>query len=82
MPTVLRVDGFSFGFYSNDHAPPHVHARKGGRACKIIISTLEIVDLGMKPADQAHAASLVQEHRGFLLAAWERFQARKGTRHG
>ncbi|MEE8587347.1 MAG: DUF4160 domain-containing protein [Acidobacteriota bacterium] len=29
MPTVFTKDGFRFFFYSNDHRPIHVHARKG-----------------------------------------------------
>ena len=29
MPTVLRVGGFSFRFYSDDHEPAHVHCKNG-----------------------------------------------------
>ncbi len=29
MPTLFTKDGFRFFFYSNDHAPIHVHVRKG-----------------------------------------------------
>jgi hypothetical protein len=75
MPTVLRVDGFTFGFYANDHEPPHVHVFKGGSECKIVLSTLDIVNWGMKPADLARAAAIVQEHADELLVAWVRFHA-------
>ena len=29
MPTVLRVDGFRFFFFSNEHTPEHIHIEKG-----------------------------------------------------
>jgi hypothetical protein len=77
MPVALRTQGFTFSFYANDHDPPHVHARNGTGWCRIVIETLDIVDLGMKPFDQVRAASLVQQNRELLLVAWARFQARK-----
>lgn len=29
MPQIFEKDGFRFAFYSNEHRPIHVHARKG-----------------------------------------------------
>lgn len=77
MPVVLRLQGFAFSFYANDHDPPHVHVRNGTGWCRIVIDTLDIVDLGMRASDQVRAANLVQQNSELLLAAWARFQARK-----
>ena len=30
MPTIFTIEGFRFFFYSNDHAPVHVHVQHGG----------------------------------------------------
>ncbi len=36
MPTILRIDGFRFFFYSNENdEPPHVHVEKGDAEAKI-----------------------------------------------
>jgi hypothetical protein len=29
LPTVLRVDGFRFFFFSDEHLPLHIHVEKG-----------------------------------------------------
>ncbi len=35
MPTVLRIDGFRFFFYSDEGSePPHIHAEKGDGVAK------------------------------------------------
>ena len=36
MPTILRIDGFRFYFYSNENdEPPHIHIEKGEADGKI-----------------------------------------------
>jgi hypothetical protein len=77
MPVVLRVDGFSFNFYSNDHSPPHVHVTRAGTACRVLLDSLVVTDTTMKPADEAKALLLVTRHRGELALAWTNFQLRK-----
>lgn len=32
---VLRIDGFVFHIYKEDHSPPHVHAFRSGAECLI-----------------------------------------------
>ncbi|HLY55161.1 MAG TPA: DUF4160 domain-containing protein [Stellaceae bacterium] len=35
MPTVLRIDGYRFYFYSHEpNEPPHVHVDRGGQSAK------------------------------------------------
>ena len=42
MPTILYIDGWRLFFYSNEgHEPIHVHAEKGGMACKYWIQPVE-----------------------------------------
>jgi hypothetical protein len=43
MPTILRVRGFRFFFYINDHAPMHVHVEKGEGTAKFNLDPVELV---------------------------------------
>jgi len=29
MPTILRIDGYRFFFFSDEHLPTHIHIEKG-----------------------------------------------------
>ncbi len=41
MPTVLRVDGYRFYFYSHEpNEPPHVHIDKGGASLKVWLDSV------------------------------------------
>ncbi len=72
VPTVLRVGGYAFRIYPNDHAPPHVHAHAGGGRCRIDIATGKVSNvLGMKNPDAKEASAIVQAHSALLTRKWE-----------
>jgi hypothetical protein len=78
MPTVLRAGGFSFGFYSDDHDPPHVHAFYSGDRAVIEIQTRYVRKvLGMRDPDVARAQAIIEEHQQALLTAWMEWQSQK-----
>jgi hypothetical protein len=69
---VLRVGSFSFRIYTQDHAPPHVHAYNADGRCKVDIGTGQVSKvLGMKSPDAKEASSIVQAHRALLTLKWE-----------
>lgn len=70
MPVVLRVDGFVFGFFSDDHDPPHVHVRYGGSRAVIEIDSLAVRKTALRSPDLAKARALVRAHQAELLARW------------
>ena len=41
MPTIFIFFGFRFMFYSNDHAPIHVHILKDGHEAKYNVDPVE-----------------------------------------
>lgn len=43
MPTLLKINGFKFFFYSNEHEPKHIHVLKGEDFAKINLVNLEVV---------------------------------------
>jgi hypothetical protein len=79
MPTVLRVDGFSFYFYSKDHEPAHVHCTYGDGTAIISIATAEVRHKdGMREKDARRAEAIVVANREFLQAAWDAFAKKRG----
>ena len=44
MPTVLRVGGYRFIIFTNDHNPPHIHVQRAEGGAKISLQPIEIVD--------------------------------------
>lgn len=73
MPIVLRVDGFSFGIYSNDHPPAHVHAFYSGGSVVVALESEWFRDVRRtNKADVKAAMKLVWKHRAQLLTAWKR----------
>jgi hypothetical protein len=77
MPVVLRVGGFSFSFYANDHSPPHVHVKRAGTSCRVLLDDVLVTDSTMRPADESKAVVLVARHREELGLAWANFQLKK-----
>jgi hypothetical protein len=76
MPRISAFYGIVVTMYSNDHAPPHFHARYGEFEAQIVIDTGDPLS-GQLPA---RALRLIREwtglHRAELQANWERAQAR------
>src|SRR2546425_9194248 len=76
MPTLLRVEGFRFFFFSNEgQEQPHVHVSKGDGVAKLWLVPIELAYAsGLTPAElrrvrgltRGHAATLVgRGHEGF-----------------
>lgn len=43
MPTILRLNGFRFFFYTNEHLPKHIHVEKGEGTAKFNLFPVELV---------------------------------------
>ena len=75
MPTVLRVRGYRFYFYSHEpNEPPHVHIDKAGASAKIWLEPVAIArNSGFAAAELAELVRLVQQSRVALMEAWDAF---------
>ena len=74
MPTVFIVFGFIFRFYSNDHAPIHIHVIKGGARAKFTIAPVELVENhGFKPAEVKLVESVIEENQEVIAEHWNRY---------
>lgn len=75
MPTILRLQGYRFFFYSdegNPREPAHVHVRQGRDEAKFWLHpdvTLAYND-GFDARTLNHLQRLVERHRDDLKEAW------------
>ena len=77
MPTVPRVTGFRFYFYSDESSePPHVHVDAGDAECKFSLSPVALArNRGMSPVDIRKVERLVYEHQMLLLEKYDDFKS-------
>jgi len=73
-PTVLRIRGFRFYFFSREEPRPHVHVQHAEGEAKFWLDpTVELaVGYGMRDDRLKEAAQLVQEHVDEIRRAWAR----------
>lgn len=78
MPT-FYIGGFKMRFYSNDHAPAHVHCINGDGVAVVDLATGAVRSTkgGIKGPDIVRAVQLVEEHRDRLLEEWTAFEIRR-----
>lgn len=71
-PTVLRIRGFRFYFFSREEPRPHVHVQHGEGEAKFWIDpAVELhANYGLKAKRLAEAQKLVEEHVDEIRNAW------------
>ena len=72
MPTLLRVEGFRFFFFSNEgQEPPHVHVSKGDGIAKLWLTPLQLAYArGLTPAELRRVRELTRDHVFDFLERW------------
>jgi hypothetical protein len=73
-PTVLRVRGYRFYFFSREEPRPHVHVHHANGEAKLWLTpTIELAaDYGLGPTRVKAALKIVEEHQDEIRAAWAR----------
>jgi hypothetical protein len=71
-PTVLRVKGFRFYFFSREEPRPHVHVQHAEGEAKFWIDpAVELhVNYGLTAKRLAEAQKLIEEHVNEIRNAW------------
>ncbi|RZK36588.1 MAG: DUF4160 domain-containing protein [Hymenobacter sp.] len=72
MPTVLRLLGFRFFFYSNEGSePPHIHIERADELAKFWLDPVELVSSsGFSAKEINQVRKMVIENQAHLLQAW------------
>ena len=75
MPTVLRIRGHRFFFFSNEgREPPHVHVEAAGRYAKFWLDPIALDwSVGYNARDLGQLWELVEEHQIFLKEKWHEY---------
>ncbi|MDA3054953.1 MULTISPECIES: DUF4160 domain-containing protein [unclassified Campylobacter] len=73
MPTLLKLNGFKFFFYSNEHEPKHIHILKGDEYAKINLIDLSVYFSSFKNKDLDFALQVIKEHRAEFERIWDEY---------
>lgn len=74
MPSVLRVGGFTFRIYPNDHTPAHVHVQRAECEARVTLETVEVkTNVGFKSSEISRIIDIVKDHQEMLLQVWDTY---------
>ncbi len=78
MPTLLRVEGFRFFFYSNEGSEdPHIHVERDGRIAKFWLDPVALDASGhFSPVELREIERIVRKDETMLSKAWNEFFGR------
>jgi hypothetical protein len=73
MPTVLRLSGFRFFFYSLEGSEPrHIHVEHGNKVAKFWLQPVSLAESqGFRSHELNRLRALVIEHRATFQEAWD-----------
>lgn len=81
MPTLFILLGFRFFFWSNEHAPIHVHISKGDYEAKYNVETLELVEnYGFKKNELRMIESIIEENKEIIIERWNEYFKKGGDK--
>ena len=74
MPTILRIDGYRFFFFSDEHLPTHIHIEKGDGYARIELNSIKITDsYNLNSKELKKLSALVKENNDKLQKAWNEY---------
>ena len=74
MPTVLRVDGFRFFFFSDEHLPLHIHVEKAECYLRVELESIKVTDnYGFSSKEVQKIVTIIEENRTNLIGAWNEY---------
>ena len=72
MPTVIKVQGYRFFFFSQEgNEPPHIHIEHRDKVAKYWLKPANLASsYGFRSHELAKIRTLVNEHNGLFLEKW------------
>ena len=71
MPTVLKINGFRFFFFSDEHLPMHIHVEKADGYMRVELETMKMThSYKFSKNDEKKIIALIEEHRQNFIGAW------------
>ncbi len=78
MPTVLRIKGYRFFFFSNEgNEPIHIHIEKAESYAKFWLNPIRIaIDSGYNSKEIREIKSIIEEHHELIIKKWNEYFAK------
>ena len=78
MPTVLRIRGFRFFFFSLEgNEPPHIHVEQAERFAKFWLNPVAFVkSRGFRSSEMTEIRIIIEENQILLLEKWNEYFSR------
>lgn len=74
MPTILKIDGYRFFFFSDEHNPQHIHIEKADAYARVELDTLEVTDrYNLNSKELKKLLKLVSQNKSKLQGAWNEY---------
>ena len=75
MPTIIRVGGYRFFFFSNERGEPaHIHVEQAERYAKLWLTSISLAaNHGFRSSELAELHRIVQQHAPLFLEKWNEF---------
>lgn len=79
MPTILKIKGYRFFFFSLEgNEPPHIHIEHGDNVAKFWLEPVKLASsYGFRSHELAKIRVIVAEHSLLFLEKWYEFFGRK-----
>lgn len=79
MPTLLRIGGYRFFFYSLEgRESPHIHVAHAGRYAKFWLEPVALADnRGFRGHELTEIRQIVEENQQLFLEEWHEYFGRK-----
>ena len=75
MPTIAVIDGVAILLWTNDHPPPHIHARGLGLDAKVSIETGDVLTGTLPKAKLKRIRAWLDANRDEVAYAWNELRA-------
>lgn len=74
MPTIFKLFGFAYLFYSNDHEPLHVHVVKGKQKARFSVFPVQLIENnGLSKSELKVAEAVIEENQEIIAEHWNKF---------
>lgn len=75
MPTVLKIKGYRFFFFSLEgNEPPHIHIEHGDKVAKFWLKPINLASSsGFRSQELTQIRALVIEHSNMFLEKWNEY---------
>ena len=74
MPTIFKINGYRFFFFSDEHTPEHIHIEKADAYARIELDNLRVTDsYNLNSKELKKLLNLVEENKEKLQGAWNEY---------